>query len=267
MTVVARTASGSLSRSDLVGLVALGCRILAYRDLAEDVLGHVSVRTEGSSFLIRCRGPRERGLLFTDAADVHLASLDGAGDLPDGFAFPNELPIHAEVLRARPDVQAVVHVHPPSVVAADLAGLPLRPIVGAYNIPAMRMAHEGIPVYPRAILINRFDLGAEVAEVLGDKPACILRGHGIVATGVSVQQAVVRALNLEALARMTLQANCAGATPPELSAADIASLPDLGSNFNESRVWLNNVARLEHAGLGGDLLRPGPTRPSVAPAD
>ena len=81
--------------------------------------------------------------------------LDGApAGLPDGYAPPSELPIHAETLRRRPEVNAVVHAHAPSVVMADLAGLALRPIVGAYNIPAMRLALDGIPVYPRAVLIR-----------------------------------------------------------------------------------------------------------------
>jgi ribulose-5-phosphate 4-epimerase/fuculose-1-phosphate aldolase len=237
------------AESELRELIATGCRILAFRGLAEDILGHISVRTGPDSLLIRCRGRQERGLLFTESSDVHAVSMDGVPDLPDSFSAPNELPLHTEVLRARPDVQAVVHVHPPAVVAADLAGMPLRPIVGAYNIPAMRMAHEGIPIYPRGLLINRPELGRNVAAVLGEKSVCVLRGHGIVATGHSVQQAVVRALNIDALARMTLQARSSGSVPPELPLEDIAALPDLGSAFNDAQVWQNNVARLTSAHL------------------
>lgn len=253
MTVADRQGRNSDSPARPATLIALGCRVLAYRGLAEDILGHVSIRTGEDSLLIRCRGPRERGLLFTASSDVHEVSLDGEGHLPDGFSTPNELPIHTEILRTRPDVRAVVHVHPPAVVAADLAGLTLRPIVGAYNIPAMRLAHEGIPVYPRGILVNRPELGRAVARVLGDKHVCILRGHGIVATGDSVEQAVVRALNVDALARMTLQASTVGAVPPELPPEDIAALPDLGSAFNDSLVWVHNLSRMEHAGLAGEL--------------
>jgi 3,4-dihydroxyphthalate decarboxylase len=235
--------------------IALGCRVLAHAGLAEDILGHISVRDErdGDVLHIRCRGPHERGLLFTQAQDVHPTSADdgtGPGSEPAaGYRVPNELPIHREVLRARPDVRAVVHVHPPHVVAADLAGLTLRPVVGAYNIPAMRMALDGIPVHPRAVLVTRPELGREVAAALGDRPVCILRGHGIVSTGETVEQAVVRALNLESLAKVTLAASVH--RPPDvLPDADIAELPDLGSSFNDTLVWRSHVARLEHAGLG-----------------
>jgi 3,4-dihydroxyphthalate decarboxylase len=230
-------------------LVALACRVLAERGLAEDILGHVSLRDGGGALHVRSRGPRERGLLFTGPEDVHRVSIDGDTPLPDGYKVPNELPIHREVLRARPDAEAVVHVHPPEVVAADLAGITLAPVVGAYNIPAMRIAHEGIPVYPRAVLINNEKLGREVAATLGDRPVCLLHGHGIVAVGGTVAQAVVRALSVTALARVMLVASRHG-TPAPLPDEDIAELPDLGSAFNDEMVWRSHVARLDHQGLG-----------------
>ncbi|MEU5876018.1 class II aldolase/adducin family protein [Spirillospora sp. NPDC047279] len=250
----------NLSAPDLSGLrrdIALACRVLAHQGLAADVLGHVSVRTGDGRMLIRCRGPRESGLLFTTPDDVHEVGLDGPyDDLPGGYAVPSELPIHAETLRRRPDVTVVVHAHPPAVVAADLAGLALRPIVGAFNIPATRLAADGVPVHPRGVLIRRADLAAEMLAAMGDAPVCVLRGHGVTTTGATIAQAVVRALNLEALARITLDAAQAMAgrgpapvQPPDLPAADIAELPDLGAALNEESVWRHHLARLSHAGL------------------
>jgi ribulose-5-phosphate 4-epimerase/fuculose-1-phosphate aldolase len=239
----------STPEQDGARTVALACRILAHHGLAEDVLGHVSMRTGADRMLVRCRGPQESGLLFTMPQDVHEVGLDTDGRLDGGYQVPNELPIHSEVLRARPDVGAVVHVHPPSVVAADLSGLHLRPIIGAYNIPALRMAHEGIPVYPRGVLIRRRELGAEMVEAMGDKPVCVLRAHGIVTTGKTVEEAVVRALNIDSLARLTLRIGPAAHDVPDLPADDIAELPDLGSGFNDGQVWRYHVARLHRAGL------------------
>lgn len=93
--------------------VAQACRILAMEGLVEGVLGHVSVRTGENRMLIRCRGGDERGLMFTDERDVRQTDLDGAlTGAAEGYAVPNELPIHGEVLRARPEVNAVVHAHP-----------------------------------------------------------------------------------------------------------------------------------------------------------
>ena len=228
----------------LRGTVAQACRVLAVEGLVEGVLGHVSARAGPDRMLLRCRGPAERGLAFTDAGDVRMVDLDGnGGELYGGYRVPVELPIHGELLRARPEVGAVVHAHPPAVLLCGLAGLELRPVFGAYNIPAMRIALEGVPVYPRSVLIRRRELAAEMIEAMGDRPVCVLRGHGITVTGASVEQAVVRALNLEALARITLALARLGRSPEDLPPEDVAELPDLGSALNDEAVWRFHVAR------------------------
>jgi ribulose-5-phosphate 4-epimerase/fuculose-1-phosphate aldolase len=241
--------------SELRLLVANACRILGARGLAEDVLGHVSVRTGTGRILIRCRGPREEGLFLTQPADVREVDLDGGavdgGDL-DGWSVPNELPIHAEVLRARPDVDAVVHCHPPSVLMAGLEGVPLRPVFGAYHIPAARMALEGVPVYPRSVLVRRPELGREVAAALGGKSVLVMRGHGITAVGSgehAVEQAVVRALALDVLARVSVESARLGGNAAELTGEDVAELPDLGGSFNDVMMFRHHLARLRHEGL------------------
>lgn len=230
--------------------VAEACRVLAFAGLAQDVLGHVSARVGPDELLVRCRGPQESGLLFTTPDDVHLVSFDGRNQLPVGYALPSELPIHIEVMRPRPDVAAVVHLHPTAVVVADLAGLSLRPVIGAYNIPATRMARDGIPVYPRGVLISRAELAVEMSRAMGTAPVCVLRGHGLTASGTSVAEAAIRALNVESLARVVLGVAQAGGQPPELSDADAAELPDLGGALNEEAVWRYHLARLKRAKLG-----------------
>jgi len=219
-------------------LVAQGCRILAMEGLVEGILGHVSVRGRDGSMLIRCRGPQEKGLVFSASADVRRMSLDGTGEeLSDGWDAPKEWPIHAELYRRRPEVGAVVHAHPPASVAVGLAGLALRPIFGAFNIPAMRLGLEGVPVYPRPVLITRLELAKEMAEAMGYRPCCLLVGHGVTAVGPSVQAAVTTALNLEALAKMTLQMAVLGARPDNVAPRDLEELPDLGSSFNDDTNW------------------------------
>lgn len=229
--------------------VARACRILAHRGLSPGVLGHVSARVGESRLLVRCRGPRERGLLFTTVEDIRVLDLDGSADPGGGYAAPTELPLHTEVLRQRPDDQAVVHAHPPAVVAADLAGLRLGPVVGAYNIPALRLALDGIPVYRRGVLIRRRELAAEMMTAMGASPVCLLRAHGLTACGNSVAQAVARALHVDELARLCLAVAQCGAVPADLPARDVAELPDLGSSFNDELTWEHALAVLQQAGL------------------
>jgi ribulose-5-phosphate 4-epimerase/fuculose-1-phosphate aldolase len=230
--------------------LALACRILAFQGLAEDILGHVSARVDDDRILIRCRGPRDRGLLFTQPGDIRLVDLSSE-QAPDGkYSLPKEFPIHAELLRAHPEINAVVHAHPPTVVAADLAGIPLLPMVGAYNIPAAVMAAAGIPVFGRSVLIQTHELARDMVDTMHGRQICILRGHGITTAGTTVQQAVARALNLDSLARMACRVAALGAIPVSIPSLDLDSLPDLGGAFNDDTLWRHHVSRLEHAGLG-----------------
>ncbi|WP_029117761.1 class II aldolase/adducin family protein [Mycobacterium sp. URHB0044] len=245
MTAVAETPG-------LTGLretVALACRMLAHQGLVADVLGHVSVRIDSDRILLRCRGTEDRGLLFTAVEDVRVIDRDDASDPGDGYSVPNESHIHTELYRSRPDVNAVVHVHPRDLLVCDLAGIELREVFGAYNIPASRLAQRGVPVYPRPVLVRTPELGRELAEAIGDGDVCILRGHGLVSVGETVPQATLRALDLAELSRIAAEVAMLGAHPPELSDRDRRELPDLGSSFNDLSRWRHYLGRLQLAGL------------------
>jgi ribulose-5-phosphate 4-epimerase/fuculose-1-phosphate aldolase len=228
----------------LLQTVSDGCRILASRGVVDGILGHISARVDDEHLVVRTRGPRERGLRFTTPEDIRLVDLDGHGDSLGEWTVPNELPIHTEVLRTRPEAGAVVHAHPPALLACGLAGLPLRPIYGSYDMPGMRLALGGIPVYPRSVLIRRRDLAREMLEYMGDRPACLLRGHGVTVTGETVPEAVVRTIAVETLASVTLQLARLGADVPEVPEADLAELPDLGAGFNNDAQWRAFLAEL-----------------------
>jgi ribulose-5-phosphate 4-epimerase/fuculose-1-phosphate aldolase len=236
--------------SDLSGsrtLIADACRVLAARGLAEGYLGHISLRVDEDRLLVRCRGPRERGLAWTTPQDVHLVTFDGQPGGPgelDGWTPPNELPLHTEVLRAQPGAQAVVHAHPPAVVAADLAGLGIRPIVGAYDMPGTKLAAGGVPVYPRGVLVRNRGLAMEMVQAMGDRPVVVLRGHGLTSSGGSVEEAVLRAISVDQIARLSLTVASAGGTLRDLPAEDMAELPDLGGAFNHATAWRHELARL-----------------------
>lgn len=227
--------------------VALSCRILANEGLVEGILGHVSVRVPGrDEMLIRCRSDEEYGVLFTKSTDVRRVDFDGRGhDLQGRYEVPKELPIHGEILKARPEVGCVIHAHPPAALVCGISELELRPIFGAFNIPAMRMAFEGIPVFPRSVLVTRPDLAHQMMDTMGDKHVCLMKGHGITVTGRTVEEATVRALNLNTLARVTLQVAQTGKEAADIPHDDVDELPDLGSTFNDQWVWRHHAKLLE----------------------
>jgi ribulose-5-phosphate 4-epimerase/fuculose-1-phosphate aldolase len=228
-------------------LVALGCRVAAARGLVDGMLGHLSLRVDDDRLLVRCRSDADTGVAFTAPSDIRLIRFDGtagaAGEL-DGYRVPNELPIHVETMLADPQHRAVAHLHPPAVVAADLAGVTIRPIYGAYDIPGAWLARDGVPVYPRAVLIRSSGLGKEMAAAMGDRPVVILRGHGITSAATTVPQAVLQAISLDALARMSLRVLSAGGTLHDIDDADWDELPDLGPAFTADAAWRHEVARL-----------------------
>jgi 3,4-dihydroxyphthalate decarboxylase len=232
--------------------VAIACRILANAGLAEDILGHVSVRVDDDTILIRARGPSEAGLLFSSPEDVIACSLTtGTPIAADGYVPPNELPIHLACYRARDAAAgAVVHVHPAWVVAAELAGVPLVPMVGAYNIPAARLAADGIATFPRSVLIDTEELGHEMAAAMAHRPVCLLRGHGVTVVGETLEQAVARTLAVDALARMACRVASLGAAGQPIPEEDLRQLPDLGAGFNDDLLWRHHERRLQHAGYG-----------------
>jgi ribulose-5-phosphate 4-epimerase/fuculose-1-phosphate aldolase len=200
--------------ASLARKVALSCRILAKLGLFKETTGHVSARNSTDQMLIRGRGPNETGLLFTKPGDVLLADLEGQSlEKKAGLKAPNEACIHGEIYKARPDVTCVVHAHPPSVVLYSMAGIALRPIYGGYDPNSMRLSLKGIPIYQSSLTLNTKDQVHAMQKVMGEGDVCILRGHGLVVSGSSVEQATITAIKLDTLAKMNLQAASIGKVP------------------------------------------------------
>lgn len=118
-------------------LIADACRMLAHRGLVDGILGHVSAPMSDDRVLVRCRGAYERALCRSSIHKVWTTDLKASEDeLPEGFGLPKEVHTDAVLLRERPEVGAVAHAHPPAALLYGLADLRLRPVFGAYNIPA-----------------------------------------------------------------------------------------------------------------------------------
>ena len=233
--------------------VAEACRALTHAGVLSGVLGHVSLRLEDGALLVRSRGPDEQGLRFSRPGDVMKVDSDGdALDDRSDVRAPNELPIHTAVMRRRPDVNAVVHAHPYHTLLVGIADLDLVPLVGAYNIPATRLAaNDRIARFPRAALINDWELASQLAANMGTRNACLLRGHGIVTCGATLEEAVITAVDLEQLCRVTIDVHRLGVAPRPISDEDLTQLPDLGAAFNADMAYRALVASERAASTAG----------------
>jgi L-ribulose-5-phosphate 4-epimerase len=179
-------------------------RVLVSEDQGDYVAGHVTLRLpdDAGRFLMK---PAGIGLEEMTPDNIITVDLEGervAGSMPRH----NEVFIHSEVLRARPDIVAVVHTHPIHAVAFSSLGRPLLPVGNDGSI-----FRDGVPVFSETTdLIIDQPRGKAVARCLGEHQALILRNHGIVTAGRSVEEAVWLALKLERACRMQLLAESAG---------------------------------------------------------
>ena len=215
---------------DLRQQVARSCQILGRLHMTREPNGHVSARLPGSDrLLIKGRGRAEAALSFVEEDDLCIVDMDGKFvEGREGLASPAEVFIHTEVLKARPELNSVIHIHPQNIVAYTIAEKPLLPIIGAYNPSALRLITDGLPVYPRSILINSVERGQELVKAMGDARICMMRGHGITSAGVTVEEATLTAIHLNDLAELHFKADLLGGAKP-ISDADLADFASRGS--------------------------------------
>lgn len=211
------------SLDDLRLKIAQSCRILASLGILKGIHGHVSHRiADTEEMLIRCRGDVEYGVNYTTSDQIRRLAFDGTGDdLGDIYEAPRELPIHGEILRVRPEVNCVIHGHPPATLLCGIAGIELRPIFGSYDPQALSIAVEGVPIYPRSVLISRPELANGVIAAMGPRDVCLMKGHGITVTGTSVEDATIRAIKIESLAKVHWELAKASKTAPDIGWEDV----------------------------------------------
>jgi HCOMODA/2-hydroxy-3-carboxy-muconic semialdehyde decarboxylase len=192
--------------------------VVANRTLARlgvlDAFGHVSVRDprDPHRYLIsRSIAPES-----VTAADILVLDLDSQTVDPkdEGKLLYRERFIHGEIYKVRPDVNAVVHSHSPTVVPFTVTRAKLRPLLhnagflglGAPLFEIRKSAGNGTD-----LMILTPSLGKDLAKKLGKEAAVVLmRGHGDSVVGPSLPNAVFRAYYTEINARQQLQAMTIG---------------------------------------------------------
>ena len=221
----------SQNRAALIEDVVAANHIL-YNQGIVDAFGHVSVRLSANRFLLsRSIAPAQ-----VTAADIMEWDLDANPATADKRAGYRERFIHSEILRARPEIMSVVHCHAASLIPFGITGVPMRPVYHNSSFIG-----EGVPVFEiRAtagetdMLVGTPELGRALARTLGNKPAALMRGHGAVIVGRSLEESVARSVYLEVNARVQAQAMAMGERIMYLSDEEVK----LRSGANEySRAW------------------------------
>ncbi|MCC6890606.1 MAG: class II aldolase/adducin family protein [Hyphomicrobiales bacterium] len=190
-----------------------------------DYSGHVSVRVPGAPAFVIQTGSHSRAEVGPDAMLV--VDFDGRVIEGDGQP-PSEIPIHIEIFKARPDVQAVLHAHMELAIAFTMMeGVTLQPM----RARASRWK-SGIPTDPDPSHIKTSAQGQALAKTLGAHHAVLMRAHGLTLVAESPQALFVDAVHFKENATAQMQALQAGAKPLPLTDAEIAQIEAM-----EMRDW------------------------------
>jgi HCOMODA/2-hydroxy-3-carboxy-muconic semialdehyde decarboxylase len=202
-----------------------------------DGFGHVSLRhpEKPNRYLIS----RSLAPALVTADDIVELNLDSTPAMEGTAKSYLERFIHGEIYRARPDVTAVVHSHSAAVIPfGAVPGASLKPIshMGGFigeGAPVFEIRDAGGPATD--MLVKTPELGAALAKSLGDYPMVLMRGHGATMVGMSIRQAVYRAIYAELNAR--LQADALRLGSPNYLNKDEAAGAAKANDANMDRAW------------------------------
>jgi ribulose-5-phosphate 4-epimerase/fuculose-1-phosphate aldolase len=214
---------------DLTEQQALACafRILARQGFSEHIAGHITWRrADGTSMWVN-----PWGLWWDEVTASDVCAVDFDGHVVEGtWDVTPAIHIHTELHRRRPDAEVVVHNHPYYVSLLASVGV-LPEIVhqtGTMFDGDLRLVDE----YTGEI--DSPELGADLAEKIGDATVVVLANHGVLITGASIAEAVFRSACIDRACRLAYDTMLLGkpVTPiaPGLMKAMKASLLERGAD-------------------------------------
>lgn len=193
------------------------CRQLYAKELIVATDGNVSARLGSDRFLTTPSGVCKGHL-----SPEMLVVVDGEGRRLEGELKPSsEFGMHQAIYAVRPDIEAIVHAHPPTATAFSVAGVSLEaPILTEVvltlgTIPTTPYATPGTP-----------EVAEAVRTVARTHDAFILDHHGAVSVGRSLFEAYYRMETVEQTAKVHLMAHQLGGIRP-LGAAQVAGLEEI----------------------------------------
>jgi len=191
--------------------VAAANRVLANLGLATGLtaaLGHASMRvpSEPDHFFVKGREYEFDALAIMEPDDMVMCDTEGFLIVGrTGLTQCSEVKIHACIYKTHPQIQAIVHVHPRYTILMSVLTGSLKPM----RQEGAQLLRHPLPVYPHVKTIQSNAEGMEVANLLGESQAMLLRGHGAVTTGRALSEAVMSMAHLEEQAQMNYLAYCA----------------------------------------------------------
>ena len=195
--------------------------------------GHVSCRVPGTDHVLILGHIHSEGrnLANTDVDDI--VTVDIEGNFIEGrIEAVDERYAHTEVYKARPDVHAVIHAHPPIATAFGIAGVNILPVGNRGGIFAPH-----VPILSFDQQIDTPERGRMVANAIGKGRALVLKNHGVVVTSDTIENVCITVFALEETAQLHWRAAQLGKVEP-ITNAEVRSVLT-GARYEEyfSHVW------------------------------
>jgi ribulose-5-phosphate 4-epimerase/fuculose-1-phosphate aldolase len=185
--------------------LAAGFRLFAKFGFEEGVAGHITARDpiEPDTFWVN-----PFGVPFAHVSVSSLIRVDHSGEVVEGGYHVNEaaFAIHSQVHAARPDVVAAAHSHSTFGRALSTLGTTLEPIT--QDVCAFYQDHSLFNDYTG--VVTDIEEGKRIAVALGENKGVILRNHGLLTVGTSVDSAVFWFISMERSCQVQLVAKAAG---------------------------------------------------------
>ena len=193
-----------------------------------DSFGHVSMRDPrdpGRYLQMQAIAPRDVKAADVVTFDLESNALD-AGRRP----VYRERFIHGQIYQARPDVNAVVHSHSPTVIPFSVTEKPLRAIFHnghflGQSTPVWEIRDHAGENNNMLVLTN--ELGRSLAQALGQGSVVLMRGHGNAVAGPDLKTCVFRAIYTEVNAKLQMQAVMLGGPISFLNQYEAAKLQNV----------------------------------------
>ena len=184
--------------------LTLACRMLAEQGHWHGGLaGQITARGETPDSYCTLRF----GVGADEATPAELIEIDGDLQPRDGRSMPNPATrFHIWVYQERPDVNCIVHTHPPAVTALSMTGEPLS--VAHMDATPFHGDCAYLDDWPGLPIGN--SEGEIIANALGSKRALLLANHGLLTAGKTIEEAAVMAIWLEQAAQAQLRARAVG---------------------------------------------------------
>lgn len=197
--------------------LAIAFRVLAIEGFAENMAGHITWQRPGDdTMLVNPWGLWWRELSASDICEVDTEArvVSGKWDVTPAIH------IHTELHRRRPDARVVVHNHPYHVCVLAAVGM-LPQIVNQTGV-----MYDGDIAYVDEYTgeVDSPELGADLAEMIGDAKVIVLASHGVLVTGDTIEEALYLSASLDRVCRMTLDVMRTGREPLPIAPSIVAGM-------------------------------------------